>query len=252
MKVLACTLLCFLSVESFSRQSQFLNQKDSLRNFIFTAKASLILNRGYSHHMHPIDDHALSGYHSRSLALKNNNLLPGFEIGGSVHANTKKYCHFFLESSYSLTQGHYRHDWGTGAEGSKGPVFSSTERDVICKINAQMWSFGAGLKWMIEKRIMLAMQMNFNYAFAVVVQEVGTETTDEWTMYPIHPSAPPNSFNSAKNKIDKKYTESNRALSFRISSGYELRKYHSGLLVFRNFGLGWQLPWWGLGFYKNF
>ena len=96
------------------------------------------------------------------------------------------------------------------------------------------------------------MDLFFNYAFGVLIHEKGIKTDNEWTMYAIHPSAPVNYSKLTVTDIDRKYWTTNRSFSFRLSFGYDIKKYHSGILVFRNFGMGWKLPWWGLGYYQNF
>lgn len=249
-RVILYTLLYFSAISLFASDASYASERhDSLKRITLSARAAVILNRSFSHHIHEIEHRSFS-YNARSKPL-NKSMLPGFEIGLTSVLNTKSNLAYFIETSYSFTQSEYEFSLSQRLDDTP-PLFASSYEKYLCRVQANIWTLGGGVRWKLFKQFLLAFQLGASLGLDVSVNEKGIKEYSEWTICYNASGDPVTGGTFSQVTIDRRYTKRRNAASMRVSLGYNPKKFNGGVILFRNFGIKWQLPWWGIGLYRNF
>lgn len=227
------------------------NDSTAKKRVRFLVEGAIIGNTAYSHFETADDRQGHFGSTTLKKAEKNK-IKPGGILGVLILLGKSDWHNFIAGISVSRTSAEYLYNQYRVTPDYNGPLTSASESTDIHKWN-DIWFINFEFGYRVKLFRGLGIQPSFvilGFNRTIENQE-GKYTYTESSGYSTAPGAPPNYFLQTITPINQtvRYQDDGR-VSFRLRAFYNFRinKRVNSIFVFRNLGIGYNLPWWGLGY----
>ena len=240
----AVTILLFV-------QSLF-SQKDSTKKiFYVSVDIGIIMNKPFSHYANlPTMTGHSGAYEEMSEAKNPNAYLPGYCFGLTSILFLSPACGFVFGTSLTSTQSKYNYKAQDGISKDVGNMYTIKNSNYDISSKFLYLNIDAGYRVKVFKKIFLQLCFSINKNILTTQKETGSEKTIQTYAYNAGPGAPPNYYHEEIKPIDitRCFSEKEIRGSAKFSAGYtfKIKGHNYCVSGFRNFGIGYKLPWWGL------
>jgi hypothetical protein len=236
---------CILLIAGLARaQEDSLTPRETISSLRLNVKGSFIGSRAFSNYplKNSSDDVSSTTYSKSDTGSK---YFPGFDFGADVQFLSKESFKLFLGLTFSHTRARYHSSYvSEGPTSRTGFTKLSRRTENDYDLNFSALNFEAGMRKQVSEDFF------FSGAFVLTsplkIERTLTGYTE--TTYSNNSGGEEKDkiYNNEQTKLSQK--PANLSLRFTTEYQFELGNSLARVYLYKNFGLLYALPWWGIGF----